>query len=190
MKLTKNKKYLQQKISRKVLVPLTTADLTSRVSKSCVPFTCKFPMVMHFVPILHRWCLSKTNFHIFSYDKTSLKFCACFKFFLAVFMEKIQKIHYLNHVRRGIGYHMCGTFQTRYTKNRYKNMNNILGVPLMLGGVEHFRQLVYFGSARSESGHIFPVMVQLYGWLTLKSNIKVSLLWIYPFLIYVICVIR
>ena len=46
MKLMKNKKYLQQKFSRKVLVPQTRADLTSRVSKSYFPFTCKFPMVM------------------------------------------------------------------------------------------------------------------------------------------------
>ena len=88
MKLMKNKKYLQQKFSRKVLVPQTTADFTSRVSKSYVPFTCKFPMVMHFVPILHMPCRSKTNFYVFSCDKTSLKFCANFRFFLAVFKEK------------------------------------------------------------------------------------------------------
>ena len=91
MKLMKNKKYLQQKFSRKVLVPKTTADFMSRISKSYVPFTCKFPMVMHFVPILHRCCRSKTNFYVFSYDKTSLKFCASLRFFLAVFMEKFQK---------------------------------------------------------------------------------------------------
>ena len=48
MKLMKNKKYLQQKFTWKVLVPETTADFTSRVSKSYVPFTCKFPMVMNF----------------------------------------------------------------------------------------------------------------------------------------------
>ena len=102
MKLMKNKKYLQQKISRKVHVPQTTADFTSRVSKSYVPFTCRFPMIMHFVPILHRRCRSKTNFYVFSYDKISLKFCASFRFFLAVFMEKIQKIRYLSYVRRGI----------------------------------------------------------------------------------------
>ena len=101
MKLMKNKKYLQQKFSRNVLVPETTADFTSRVSKSYVPFTCKFPMVMHFVPILPRSEV-KTNFYVFSYDKASLKFCASFRFFLAVFMEKFQKIHYLNYVRRGI----------------------------------------------------------------------------------------
>ena len=35
----KIKKYLQQKISRKVLVP-ATADFTSRASKSYIPFTC------------------------------------------------------------------------------------------------------------------------------------------------------
>ena len=57
---------------------------------------------MHFVPILHRRCRSKTNFYFFSYDKTNLKFCASFRFFLAVFMEKFQKIPYLNYVRRGI----------------------------------------------------------------------------------------
>ena len=102
MKLMKNKKYLQQKFSRKVLVPQTTADFTSRASKSYVPFTCKFPMVMNFEQILHRRYRSKTNFYVFSYDKISLKFCASFRFFLAVFMEKSPKIHYLSYVRRGI----------------------------------------------------------------------------------------
>ena len=107
MKLMKNKKYLQQKFSRNVLVPETTADFTSRICKSYVPFTCKFPMVMHFVPILPRWCRSKTNFYVFSYDKASLKCCASFRFFLAIFMEKFQKIHYLNYVRRGIVGNLC-----------------------------------------------------------------------------------
>ena len=102
MKLMKNKKYLQQKFSRKVLVSQTTANFTSRVSKSYIPFTCKFPMVMHFVSILYRCRKSKTNFYVFSYDKTSLKFCSSFRFFLAVFMEKFQKICYLKYVRRGI----------------------------------------------------------------------------------------
>ena len=96
MKLMKNKKYLKQKFSRKVLVPQTTADFMSRVSKSYVPFTCKFPIVMYFVSILHGRSRSKTNFYVFSYDKTSLKFCASFRFFLAVFIEKFQKNCYLN----------------------------------------------------------------------------------------------
>ena len=91
MKLMKNGKYLQQKFSQNVPVLQTTADFTSRVSKSYVPFTCKFPMVMHFVPILNRRCRSKTNFYVFSYDKTSLKFCASLRFFLSVFMEKLKK---------------------------------------------------------------------------------------------------
>ena len=111
MKLMKNKKYLQQIFSRKVLVPHTTAEFMSRVSKSYVPFTCKFPMVMHFVLILHRCCRSKTIFYVFSYDKTSLKFCASFRFFIAAFMEKFQKIRYLNCVRRVIDSHrMVFTF--------------------------------------------------------------------------------
>ena len=104
MKLMKNKKYSQQKFSRKVLVPKTTVDFTSRVSKSYVPFTCKFPMVMLSVPILCRRSRSKTNFYVFSYDKISLKFCASFRFFLAVFMEKFPKIRYLSYVRRGIAF--------------------------------------------------------------------------------------
>ena len=92
MKLMKNKKYLQQKFSRKVLVPQTTANFTSRVNKNYVPFTCKFPMVMHFV----QSCFTsdaglKPICYVFSYDKTSLKFCASFRFFLVVFMEKFQK---------------------------------------------------------------------------------------------------
>ena len=103
----KNIKYLQQKFSRKGLVPQTTLDFTSRVSKSYVPFTCKFPMIMHFVPILHRRCRSKTNFYVFSYDKISLKFCASLRFFLAVFMEKFHKIRYLSYVRRGVVLHRC-----------------------------------------------------------------------------------
>ena len=74
MKLMKNKKYLQQNFSRGVLVPKTTVDYTSTASKSYVHLTCKFPMVTHFVQILHRGCRSKTNFYVFSYDKTSLKF--------------------------------------------------------------------------------------------------------------------
>ena len=88
MKLTKNKKYLQQKFSWKVHVWETTTDFTFRVSKIYVPFTCKFPMVMHLVLILNKHTGSKTNFHVFSYDKTSLKFCERFRFFLAVFTEK------------------------------------------------------------------------------------------------------
>ena len=102
IKLMKNKKYLQRKFSQKVLIRQTTANFTSRVSKSYVPFTCKFPMGMHFVPILHKHCNSKTSFYVFIYDKTSLKFYASFRIFLAVFIEKFQKIHYLNYVRRGI----------------------------------------------------------------------------------------
>ena len=88
MKLMKNKKYLQQNISRKVLVQQTTADFSSRVSKSDAPFSCKFPMVMHFVMILHKRCRSITKFYVFSYHKTGLKFCGSFRFFPAVFMEK------------------------------------------------------------------------------------------------------
>ena len=91
----KNKKYLQRKFSQKVLVPQTTANFMSRVSKSNAPFTCYFPMVMHFVLILHRKCRSKPNFYVLSYDKTSLKCFASFRFFLAVFMEKFKKIHSL-----------------------------------------------------------------------------------------------
>ena len=49
MEPMKNEKYMQQKFSRKVLVPKTTADFTLRVSKIYVPFTCKSPMVIVFV---------------------------------------------------------------------------------------------------------------------------------------------
>ena len=102
MKLMKNKKYLQQKFSWKVLVPKTTAAFTLRVSKSYVPFTCKIPMVMYFVLILHKRCRSKTNFYVFSNDKTSLIFCASFRFVLAVFMEKFQNICYLSYARKRV----------------------------------------------------------------------------------------
>ena len=62
--------------------------LTFRVSKSYVPFTCKFPMVMHFLLILNKHTGSKTNLYVFGYDKTCLKFCESFRFVLAVFTEK------------------------------------------------------------------------------------------------------
>ena len=120
MKPRKNKKYLQQKFSQKVHVPQTTADLTSRVSKSYVPFTCKFPEVMHFVQILHMCCRSKTNFYVFSWDKTSFKFCAIFRFFLAVLMEKFQKIRYLNYVRRGVGIFFTQNYKITFTAVHHK----------------------------------------------------------------------
>ena len=70
----KNRKYLQQKFLWKEFLPETTTDFTFMVSKSYIPFTCKFPMVMHFVLILHV-CLSsqamqvkKQIFYEFSYD--------------------------------------------------------------------------------------------------------------------------
>ena len=44
----------------------------------------------------------KNIFYVFNYDKISLKFCVRFRFFLAIFMEKFQKICYLSYVRRGI----------------------------------------------------------------------------------------
>ena len=91
MKLMKSKKYLQQKFSQKVLVPQTTVNFTSSVSKSYVPFTCKFPMVMHFVPILHSCFSSKTNFYVFSYDNKFKILCKSFRFFLVAFMEKLKK---------------------------------------------------------------------------------------------------
>ena len=100
---------MQQKFSRQVVVPQITAAFMSRISKSYVPFTCKFPMVMHFLPILHRRCRSKTNFYVFNYDKINLKFCAIFTFFIAVFMEKFTKMNYLSYVRREISVHpRCG----------------------------------------------------------------------------------
>ena len=57
MKLMKNKKKtFATKISLKVFVTETTTEFTSRVSKSYVPVTCKFPMVMHFVLVLYKCC--------------------------------------------------------------------------------------------------------------------------------------
>ena len=38
-------------------------------------------MVIDFVRILHKRCRPNTNFYVFSYDKTSLKFCVIFKIF-------------------------------------------------------------------------------------------------------------
>ena len=123
MKLVKNKKYLQQKFSQKVLVPQTTADLTSWVGKSYVPFTYKFPMVMHFLPIFHKRCRSKTNFYVFIYDKASLKFSAGFRIFLAVFIEKFQKIHYLNYVRRGINADQGTTVNVQTSMKKRLNLS-------------------------------------------------------------------
>ena len=87
----------------------------SMVSKSYVPFTCKFPMVIHSVPFHHKRCRSKTNFYVFSYDKISLKFCASFRFFLEIFMEKLPKIRYLSYVRRGIGAQSMSTEKKNFS---------------------------------------------------------------------------
>ena len=104
MKLMKNQQYLEQKFSREVLVPQTTADFTSRVSKSYVPFTCKIPYGK-----LNAFCADssqalqvKNQFLCFWLCQNSLEFCASFRFFLAVFMGKFPKIRYLSYVRRGI----------------------------------------------------------------------------------------
>ena len=59
----KKKIYLQQKFSRKVLVPETTSDFSLRFNKSYVPFTFKFPMVMHFALVLHMCFGTKNNFY-------------------------------------------------------------------------------------------------------------------------------
>ena len=93
MKLMKNnKKYFSKKNSRKELVPETTADITSWVSKSYVPFTCKSPMAMYFVPIFHSWYRSKTNFYVLVTTKLMKNFVrASLWFFLAVFIAKFQK---------------------------------------------------------------------------------------------------
>ena len=48
VKLMMNKKYFKKTFPRKVLVPQTTADFTSKISKSYVFFTCKIPMVIAF----------------------------------------------------------------------------------------------------------------------------------------------
>ena len=80
MKLIKNeKKYFQQKFSRKILVLQTITDFASRVSKSYVPFARKFPIVLHFVLVLQKCLGSKNNFYVFIYDLTSLKFCERFR---------------------------------------------------------------------------------------------------------------
>ena len=65
MKLTK-KKYLQQIFSRNILVPETIIDFTSMVNKMYIPFTCKFPRVMHFVLTFHIQVLwVKNNVYVF-----------------------------------------------------------------------------------------------------------------------------
>ena len=128
MKLIKNKKYLQLKFSWKVFVPESSTDLTLMDSKNYVPFTCKFPMVMHFVLILRKRCRSKTIFfYVFSYDKTNLKFCESVRFCQAVFVEKLPKIRYLNYVRRRIDV---------YTIFKSSVMNNIDN--MRISGTEHF----------------------------------------------------
>ena len=47
----------------------------------------------------------RINFYVSSKDKITLKFCESFRFFLAVFTEKIKIIRYLNYVRRRVGHY-------------------------------------------------------------------------------------
>ena len=60
-------KYLQSPPPPKVLICKTIEDLTLRVCKSCVPFACKFPKIIHFVQILHKLFRSENNFYVSSY---------------------------------------------------------------------------------------------------------------------------
>ena len=98
----KNKKYLQQKFSQKVLVPRTTAGFYVEGQQELRPFYMLILYGNAFCADSSQALQVKTNFYVFSYDKTSLKFCTSFRFFLSVFLEKIQKICYLNYVRRRI----------------------------------------------------------------------------------------
>ena len=68
MKLMINKQLWQFFFLWKAFVRETTRDFVLRVNKSYVPFTCKFPMVMHFVLILHKCCRSENNFYVSNYD--------------------------------------------------------------------------------------------------------------------------
>ena len=57
-------------------------------------FSAGSSQLLHMMISANNFCLTQ--------DKISLKFCECFRFFLAVFMEKIQKLHYLSYVRKRI----------------------------------------------------------------------------------------
>ena len=67
MKLMKNKKngnfFLMKGICTRNYKGFYVA-----VNKSNVPFTCKFPMVMHFLLILHKCCRSENTFYVSNYD--------------------------------------------------------------------------------------------------------------------------
>ena len=54
---------------------------------------------MHFVLILHKRCVSQTNFYVFSYDKTSLNFVQVSDFSLQYSLRKSKKICHLNYAK-------------------------------------------------------------------------------------------
>ena len=51
IKIMQNKKIFAEHCSCKLLVQETSTDFMLRVGKSYVPFTCEFPMAMHFMLI-------------------------------------------------------------------------------------------------------------------------------------------
>ena len=102
MKLMKNKKYFAATIFTKCTCTLNYSRIYVEDQQELCPFYMCIPYGNAFVPILHRRCRPKPIFYDFSYDKTSLTFCASIRFFLAVFMEKFKKIRYLNYFKRGI----------------------------------------------------------------------------------------
>ena len=92
MKLMKNKKIFAAKV---FTIQGTCTPNYSRFyvedQQELRPFYMKIPFGNAFCADSSQVMQVKNQFLCFSYDKTRLKFCASFKFFLAVFMEKLKK---------------------------------------------------------------------------------------------------
>ena len=103
MKLMKIKIYLQQKLSRKGTCSPNYSRFHIKGQQELSPFYMLIPYGNAFCTVSSQVMQVKNQFLCFSYHKTSLKFCASLRFFLAVFMAKFQKKkHYLNYVTREI----------------------------------------------------------------------------------------
>ena len=96
------------------------------VNKSYVPFTCKFPMVMHFVLILHKCCRSENNFYVSNYDLTSSKYCKSSSLEFSIFTEKFTKIGLKKYVDRGIA--SCSWWLVSGSRSKFGNWTTVSSV--------------------------------------------------------------
>ena len=98
------------------------------VNKSYVSFTCKFPMVMHFILILHKCCRSSKIIFMFLITtkqvRNTVKVSALNS--VLVFTEKFTKIGLMNYADRGIA--SCSRCLVPGSRSKFGNWTTVPSV--------------------------------------------------------------